>query len=156
MGARFGEGDETGLALRAEDLRTRAVSLAQSDQEVYAAYVRARRAGQGDEGEVTAALDEAIRVPLEMAEVSAELAHLAAGLARSGNPNLRADATAAVLMSAAAARAAAVLVCENLAGARPDPRRLRASDLVASVGDAERDVLSLYPALAPGPTRPVP
>ena len=145
MCARFSDGDQVDLAGRADELRARAAALAQSDLAAYAAYVRARRAGRDDE--VAAALDEAIRVPLEMAEVAAELAQLAGGLARSGNPNLRGDATAAVLLGAAAARAGAVLVCENLAGTVNDPRLARANALVASVSAAERDVLCLHPAL---------
>lgn len=145
MCARFSDGDLTDLAGRADELRARAGSLAQSDPTVYAAYVRARRAGR--DGEVADALDEIIRIPLEMAEVAAELAELGLGLARSGNANLRGDATAAVLMGAAAARAGAVLVCENLAGTGSDPRIARAAAIVASVSATERDVLSLYPAL---------
>lgn len=155
MCARFAGGGQPGipggtdLATRADELRARALSLAQSDPEVYAAYVRARRAGTA--AEMAEALDETIRIPLEMAEVAAGLAEVALGLARFGNPYLRGDATAAVLLSAAAARAGAVLVCENLAGTESDPRRARAAAIVASVTAAERDVLSLYPALtAPG------
>lgn len=146
MCARFSAGDQAGFAERADELRARAASLSQSDPAVYADYVRARRSGRGDD--VAAALDEAIRIPLEVAEVAAELAGLALGLARSGNPNLRGDATVAVLMGAAAARAGAALVCENLVGAGSDPRLARAAAIVASVGAVERDVLLLYPALA--------
>jgi len=146
MCARFSGGDQAGLAGRADELRARAASLSQSDPAVYADYVRARRSGRDDD--IAAALDEAIRIPLEMAEVAAELAGLALGLARSGNPNLRGDAAVAVLMGAAAARAGAALVCENLAGAGSDPRLARAAAIVASVGALERDVLLLYPALA--------
>ena len=146
MCARFSAGDQAGFAERADDLRARAASLSQSDPAVYAEYVRARRSGRDDD--IAAAFDEAIRIPLEMAEVAAELAGLALGLARSGNPNLRGDATVAVLMGAAAARAGAALVCENLAGASSDPRLARAAAIVASVGAVERDVLLLYPALA--------
>ena len=150
----------TDLAGRADELRARAVSLAQSDCAVYAEYMEARRAG-GDGG-VAAALDEAIRIPLEMAEVAAELAEIALGLARSGNPNLRGDATTAVLMGVAAAKAGAVLVVENLSGtdsdrqlAEPglteslltDPRLARATAIVAAATAAERDALSLYPVL---------
>ena len=145
MCARFSDGDQADLAGRADELRARAASAAQSDLAVYAAYVRARRTGR--DGEVAAALDETIRVPLEMAEVATELAELAGGLARSGNPNLRGDATAAVLMGSAAARVGAILVYENLAGTSSDPRLARAAALVASVNAAERDVLSLYAAL---------
>lgn len=135
----------TDLAGRADELRARAVSLAQSDLAVYAEYMEARRAG-GD-GDVAAALDEAIRIPLEMAEVAAELAEIALGLARSGNPNLRGDATTAVLMGVGAAKAGAVLVAENLSGTDGDPRLARAAAIVASATAAERDALSLYPVL---------
>jgi len=145
MCARFSDGEQADLARRADELRARAVSLAQSDPAVYAAYVRARRAGRGDD--IAAALDEAIRIPLEMAEVAAQLAELGLDLAGSGNPNLRGDATVAVLMGAAAARAGAVLVCANLAGTGSDPRIARAAAVAASAGVAERDVLLLYPAL---------
>ena len=146
MCARFSAADQAGFGERADELRARVVSLSKSDQAAYAEYVRARRSGRDDD--IAAALDEAIRIPLEMAEVAVELAGLALGLARSGNPNLRGDATVAVLMGAAAARAGAALVCENLAGAGSDPRLARAAAIVASVGAVERDVLLLYPALA--------
>ena len=146
MCARFSAADQAGFGERADELRARVVSLSKSDPAVYAEYVQARRSGRDDD--IAAALDEAIRIPLEMAEVAVELAGLALGLARSGNPNLRGDATVAVLMGAAAARAGAALVCENLAGAGSDPRLARAAAIVASVGAVERDVLLLYPALA--------
>ena len=145
MCARFSEGDQADLARQADELRARATSLAQSDPVVYADYIRDRRAER--DGEVGAALDEIVRIPLEVAEVAAELAELAVGLARSGNPNLRGDATVAVLMGSAAARAGAVLVCENLADTSSDPRLARAAALVTSVSAVEREVLSLYPAL---------
>lgn len=144
MCGRFADGQWADAAGRAEDLRANAVALAEADQVVYAAYVRARREGLGA-ARVSAALDEAIRVPLELA---AELAQIASELARSGNPRLRGDAMAAVFMGAAATRAAAVLVCENLtdAEAGEDPRLGLAAMLVASVDAAERAALSGYPA----------
>ncbi len=142
MCARFSGGDQGDLARRADGLRARAASLAQSDVVVYAAYVRA-----GRDGETGAAHDEIIRIPLDVAEVAAELAELAGGLARSGNPNLRGDAIVAVLIGSAAARAGAVLVCENLADASSDPRLARAAALVMSVRAVEREVLSRYPVL---------
>jgi len=65
-----------------------------------------------------------------MAEVAAELAEIALGLARSGNPNLRGDATTAVLMAVAAAKAGAVLVAENLSDS-DSARTLAAPTLAA-------------------------
>lgn len=145
MCARFSDGDQADLARRADELRASAASLAQSDSVLYAAYARARRAGR--DSETRAAFDQIIRIPLEVAEIATELAGLAVGLARTGNPSLRGDATVAALIGSAAARAGAVLVAENLAGATSDPRLARAAALGTSVQAAEREVLSLYPVL---------
>lgn len=145
MCARFSDSDQADPTRELDELRDRAASLAQSDLTVYADYIRARRSGC--DGEVSATLDETIRIPLEVAEVATQLAELAVGLARSGNPNLRGDATVAVLMGSAAARAGAVLVCENLADTSTDPRLARAAAFVTSVGAAEQEALSPYPAL---------
>jgi hypothetical protein len=101
-------------------------------------------------------LDEAIRVPVEMAEVAAELVQIAGELARSGNPRLRGDAMTALFLAAAATRSAAALVCENLddAGTGDDPRLVRAAVLLASVDSAEQEALSVYPPLTPPPAPP--
>ena len=146
MAARFAEGG-AGSADRSLALQERAMALAERDLVVYAAYVRVRRAGSGPD-ELAAALDAATQVPLELAEVAAEIAELAGELVAGGNPRLRGDAAAAVLMAAAAARSAAVLVCENL-GDAGDVRLVHAAGLVARVDAAERTVLAGYPALAP-------
>ncbi|MEP7034691.1 MAG: cyclodeaminase/cyclohydrolase family protein [Actinomycetota bacterium] len=145
MCARFSDGDQAELAQRADALRARAVSLAHSDSVVYAAFLRTRQSGR--DSELGAAFDDVVRIPLEVAEVAAELAQLAGGLVRSGNPNLRGDATVAVLLASAAARAGAALVAENLAGAASDARLTRAAALVASVQTAEQEVLASYPVL---------
>jgi len=98
MCGRFADGEPADVAARAEDLQIRAASLAEADLVVYAAYVQARREKLGT-AKVAAALDEATRVPLELAEIAAELAQIAAELARSGNPRLRGDAMAGLLMA---------------------------------------------------------
>jgi formiminotetrahydrofolate cyclodeaminase len=145
MCARFADGQSDNAGRRAEDLQNRAASLAEADPVVYAAYVQARRE-QLDSATVSAALDEAVRVPLEMAEVAAELVRIAGELARSGNPRLRGDAMTATFLAAAATRSAAALVGENLAdaGADNDPRLARAAELLASVSAAEQEALSVY------------
>ena len=152
MCGRFADGRSVSAAGRAEDLQIRAASLAEADPVVYAAYVRARRE-RLDTAKVSAALDEAIRVPLEVAEVAAELVQIASELAQSGNPRLRGDAMTAMFLAAAATRAAAVLVSENLpgAGVGEDPRLILAATLLASVDAAEQAALSVYPALTPPP-----
>ena len=150
MCGRFSDGQSVSAGGRAEDLQIRAASLAEADPVVYAAYVRARRE-QLDAATVSAALDEAIRVPLEMAEVAAELVQIAGELARSGNPRLRGDAMTALFLAAAATRSGAALVCENLpdAGVGDDPRLALAADLLAAVDAAEQSALSAYPPLTP-------
>ena len=115
--------------------------MAEADPVVYAAYVRARRE-QRDPDSVSAALDEATRVPLEMAEVAAELVQIAGELARSGNPRLRGDAMTALFLAAAATRSATALVRENLADAGNDARLEVAAALLAAVEAAEQTAQS--------------
>ncbi|MGH3475081.1 MAG: cyclodeaminase/cyclohydrolase family protein [Aeromicrobium sp.] len=144
MCGRFADGESISAGRRAEELQAKAASLAEADPIVYEAYVRARRE-QLDAATVTAALDEAIRVPLEMAEVAAELVQIASELARSGNPRLRGDALTAMFLAAAATRSAAALVGENLPDTEvgDDPRLERAATLVASVGATEQEARSV-------------
>jgi formiminotetrahydrofolate cyclodeaminase len=148
MCGRFADGELVSTGRRAEELQAKAAALAEADPVVYAAYVRARRE-ERDPDTVSAALDEATRVPLEMAEVAAELVEIAAELARSGNPRLRGDAMTAVFLAAAATRSGAALVGENLAdtGADHDPRLARAAALLASVDAAEQMALAVHPPL---------
>lgn len=141
MCGRFADGESVSAGRRAEELQTKAASLAEDDPVVYEAYVRARRE-QRDPDAVSAALDEATRVPLEMAEVSAELVQIAGELARSGNPRLRGDALTALFLAAAATRSATALVRENLAGAGSDARLEIAAALLASVEAVEQTAQS--------------
>jgi formiminotetrahydrofolate cyclodeaminase len=81
------------------------------------------------------ALSQASSVPMTVAEIGERVAALAADVAADGNPRVRGDAVAAAVLAAAGARAAAVLVRINLAGADGDDRPRRAERLAA---DAER------------------
>ncbi len=148
MAALFAGVDDSpgAVAGAATGLRIRAAALAQDDLAVYAAYVAARRLDPRGVA-VLAALDEAVRVPLEVAAIGAELAELAAGLAVAGNPRLRGDAATGALLAVAATRSAAVLVCENLLDRPDDPRLARAAALVTRAAAAEHAVLSAYPVL---------
>lgn len=124
------------LTGRADELRHRAASLAQADAEAYGKVLAAGRAGDSS---LADALSEAADVPLEVAEIGVEAAGLAARLARSGNPNLEGDATAAALLAGAASRAAANLARINLESADiRDDRLQRADDLTKAATDAER------------------
>ena len=141
MAARFA--DRADDARRAQAWQVTASDLAQQDLAAYAAYVVARRSGV----DVAAALDEAVRVPLELAALAAEVTVLAAELVRDGNPRLRGDAATVGFIAAAAARSAASLVVENLADAPADQRLAVAAAHVATASRAERDILTHYPAL---------
>jgi formiminotetrahydrofolate cyclodeaminase len=107
--------DATGLAERADRLRRRGAPLAQEDATAYghvlAAYRNQDDGAPGARRErIRTALSGAAEVPLTIAEAGAEVAEIAARLAREGNPNLRGDAVAAALLAEAGVRAAAVLV----------------------------------------------
>ena len=145
MAARFADGGRPDDVVRAQAWQSAAAALAQEDLAVYAAYVEARRAGR----DVGAALDEAVRVPLELAALAADVAGLAAELVREGNPRLRGDAATAGFVAAAAARSAAALVAENLADAPDDPHVAQAARYLRAAADAEAAILVVYPALNP-------
>ena len=125
------------LADQADELRRRLGQLAEEDAQAYAAVLEALRgpgeAGSGEQRETQwrEALLGAAIVPLEIAEIGAQVALMAARLAETGNPNLRGDAITGVLLAEAGARAAAVLVWINLAVAPDDDRPARAARLVA-------------------------
>jgi methenyltetrahydrofolate cyclohydrolase len=121
------------LAEQARLLRDRAAPLAQADADAYRAVIAALRARDAAPGkpQLAAALSQACVVPMEVAEIGAELVAVAAAIAVGGNPNVRGDAVTAALLAAAGSRAAAALVRINLAGAEGDGRPARAEHLAA-------------------------
>lgn len=150
MAGRFGAEDE--LVSRTDELRRRAAPLADADAAAYGRFLEATRGPREPDPEprrraVAAALSEATDVPLSIAELGAEVAELAASLARSGNPNLRGDAAAAALLASAAATTAAILVTENLASTPDDPRAARAAELAARAQAAAAAVIAQFPGL---------
>jgi methenyltetrahydrofolate cyclohydrolase len=137
------------LVAEAERLRGSAASLVQADAESYRGVVAALRDQPGQDpgaaghlagpdaghqrARIDAALSEAATIPMEVLELAAQTARLAARLAADGNPRLRGDAITAALLAEAGARAAAVLVSINLAMLPGDDRPARAETLVAEV-----------------------
>jgi methenyltetrahydrofolate cyclohydrolase len=130
------------LADRADGLRHRAAGLADLDARAYQAVLDAGRlaeaGGQRQRTEqVREALLGAATVPLEIAEIGARVAELAARVAEAGNPRLRGDAVTAALLAAASARSAACLVDINVGLGGLDPLlSRRAAQAVAGAGAA--------------------
>jgi formiminotetrahydrofolate cyclodeaminase len=80
---------------------------------------------------VEEALLEASVVPIELAEIGAEVCAIAAGIAEEGNRNLIGDAITAALLAEAAVRAAAALVATNLKDSSDDEMEDRAARAMA-------------------------
>ena len=133
--------DREPTAERAEELRARALELAEIELHAYEPVLEALRLPLEDperDIRVSAASDEASRSVLEIAGVGAELAELAAELARTGNPNLAGDAIAGALLAEASAQAAARLVSINLTDG---PAVREATDLALRAQVAREEAL---------------
>lgn len=138
-----------GIAAQALALQDRAAALAGSDAEAWDEAVSAlSAAGNGGSAEGNGArrdfeleqkLARAAAIPLEIAELGADVALLAADAGEHGNPAYRADAAAGAALAAGGARAAAHLVEVNLGMRAGDERleRARASEKAAAAA-AER------------------
>lgn len=89
----------------------------------------------GDEP-LAPALARAADLPLEIADVAADLAALAALVAEHGSPDFRADAAGAAQLAAGAVGAAALLIDVNLSTGPEDERLARARELRAAADAA--------------------
>jgi methenyltetrahydrofolate cyclohydrolase len=130
MAARLSTGqlaDAPELADQADASRRRVAPLAAADAESYGSVLAAYREPDPEARTVRArdALSGAADVPLAVAEIGNDVAGVAARLAEEGNPNLRGDALAAVLLAGAGVRTASALVGINLSSANVDDDRLR-------------------------------
>ena len=109
------------VARRAREMRARALELAEIELHAYEPVLEALRLPRDDPQRaerVDAARAKASESPRAIAEVGAEVAELAADLARTGNQNLAGDAIAGALLAEASAQAAARLVAINLTEGR--------------------------------------
>jgi methenyltetrahydrofolate cyclohydrolase len=144
MAARYSAGtltDAGRFVAAGELLRHRAAELADEDAEAYGAVIsaqeRLRSGASADRAEVRRALLRAAAVPLEVAEVGAETARLAAALAAEGKRDVRGDATTALLLAEAVTRSAAHLVLLNVgAGGGGEDLAQRAASCVAAARGA--------------------
>jgi formiminotetrahydrofolate cyclodeaminase len=135
------------VADRARTLRAEALELADRDMSSYAPVIEAQRLPASDPARaerLAAALSEASRTPLAIAENAAETASLGARVTAACNPAIRGDALAGVLIAEAAATAATGLVEINLA--RPGgPDLARARDARRRAQEAREDALATLP-----------
>lgn len=144
MAARFGDhGDDT--IVRAGRLGKQALALAEAELAAYAPVIEAQRLAPDDPGRderVRRARSSAADLPLEIAELGAELAAMAAQSARAGHHALAGDAIAAALLAEAACRAAAELVVINLSDLPGDGRVTRAGELSRAAARARDEALA--------------
>jgi formiminotetrahydrofolate cyclodeaminase len=125
-----------GHAAQAEALERRAVRLARLDAEAFAAAIEALR-GQ-ERRDLGRRMSAAADVPVQIAEAAADVSALAAELARTAEPDVRADAVTAAALAEAAAASAAHLVAVNLTVSDGDPR-LEAARAAAAAARAGRE-----------------
>jgi formiminotetrahydrofolate cyclodeaminase len=139
--------DAPGVSAQALAIQRRAAPLAHLDAEVWEeANAALREASRGDsgnsDGELERKLDLAAAVPLEVAELGADVAELAALVGELCDGAYRADAAAAAALAAGGASAAAHLVEVNLAVGKGDPRLARARASEQAALDAARRTLA--------------
>jgi formiminotetrahydrofolate cyclodeaminase len=116
----------------AGSLRAQALELAEGELTVYGAVLDALRLPEDDPERaerLAGALSDAADSPLAVARAAAEVATLAAEVARTGNRHLRGDAISGAVLAEAACAAASRLAEINLTGRPGDPRRREASEL---------------------------
>jgi methenyltetrahydrofolate cyclohydrolase len=135
-----------GFVAQADALCARTASLAQRDADIYEAALAVRSTSEGlrpeqRDWEIGRAFAQAAEPPLDIARAGADVAELAAQLAESGDPRVRADALAAAALGAAAARGAVALVTVNLTALEGDPRVAEAEQLAAA---AERSATRVH------------
>jgi methenyltetrahydrofolate cyclohydrolase len=148
--------DAPGVAAQALTLQDRASALSHSDAEAWDEALAALRAaaepptgevdhnGPGRSFTLEQKLERAAAIPLEIAEIGADTALLAAHAGQHGDLAYRADASAAAALAAGGARAAAHLVEVNLGIRVGDERLARArSSETAATEAAERLLASL-------------
>jgi methenyltetrahydrofolate cyclohydrolase len=114
----------TGAAAQATALAERCDELAAADAAVFAAALAALAEPSGD---LVPRMEAAAEVPVQIAEIAADIAEAAVLVAERCDGMLRADAVAAAALAAGAAAAAAALVRANLLVTPDDPRSVRAS-----------------------------
>ena len=139
--------DAGGVAAQALAIRERAAHLTRDDAEAWRVAVdalaeaSAERTG-GRDRELEEKLGRAAALPLEIAELGADAAALAALVSEYCDGAYRADAAAAAALAAGGAGAAAHLVEVNLAVREGDERLLRARASEQAASEAAQRTLA--------------
>ncbi|MDR7300433.1 cyclodeaminase/cyclohydrolase family protein [Haloactinomyces albus] len=131
--------DSDELTAQAEGLRERAMEIATTDADSYAAVLAAQRRPREDPERAQAlreALAESAQPPFRLTLLAAEIADLAADLTARGKPGLRGDAITAATLAAGAARSSAVLVRINLSTAGLSLEHADSADVAADAAAA--------------------
>jgi formiminotetrahydrofolate cyclodeaminase len=141
--------DAKGISAQALAIQDRAATLARTDAEAWDEAAEALRAAadpesaeEGRGGALERALDRAAAIPLELTEIAADVASLAALAGQRCEPSLRPDAAAAAALAAGAASAAAHLVEVNLSMRPGDPRLERARATEQAAAECARRALA--------------
>jgi len=134
------------LVAQAEQLRGRVALLVEMDARAFDQALRtlAERdeiAAPERDARLEQSLARAAELPLEIAEISADVAELAALASSHCNPEVRADGAAAAILAEAATRTAAGLVEVNLTMTGDDPRVGVARSLLTCAEESRGRVL---------------
>jgi formiminotetrahydrofolate cyclodeaminase len=130
-----------GVVVQARLHATRCFELAARGAEAFDEALSALEAG----AEVARPLERAADVLLELCDVAADVAVLAARTAEHGDGTFRADAVSAAALAEGVARAAEALIRTNLTVTASDPRLARAQSLTEASSDARRRALEAGP-----------
>ena len=136
--------DAAGVAAQALQIQKRAGPLAGADAEVWVEALDALRqaeAGTGDDAALEKKLEAAAAVPLEIAQLGADVADLAALAGERCEGTFQADAVAAAALAAGATKAALHLVEVNLGVREGDKRLKRARESEQAAAAAAERVL---------------
>src|SRR5262245_41828007 len=138
--------DAPGVAAQALQIQRRAGPLASADasawDEALDALGKAKAGeGTGDDAALPLGLERAAAVPLEIAQLAADVADLAALAGERCEGTFQADAAAAAALAAGAARAALHLVEVNLGVREGDARLKQAREIEQAAASASERAL---------------
>ena len=133
--------EAAGVVAQARLHTSRCIELAARGADAFDEALSALAAGAG----VELPLERTADVLLELCDVAADVAVLAARTADQGDGTFRADAASASVLAEGVARAAEALIRANLTVTASDHRLVRARSLTEGAADARRRALGAGP-----------